>query len=140
MAPQLVSCLQKLAFTRSQAFMTGSHQDDRPPDVVSPLSNCITPLMLPFQSALIGPNCKHYRCERCHFLINELPHRVSCHNSQISPEKAASSHKSLLAPRTWLVAPDSLLVSGHLALPVMDRHPDHSLVSLYGLLLQRSPL
>lgn len=119
-APQLASCFQMLALTGPQAFITGSHQDDRPPDVVSLLSHRITPLPLHFQSALIGPNCKHYRCEWCYFLINELLHRVSCHNTQMSTDKAASSHKSLLAPRACLVAPGSLLVSGHFAMTVMD--------------------
>lgn len=119
-APQLASCFQTLALTGPQAFITGSHQDDRPPDVVSPLPNRITPLPLHFQSALIGPNRKHYRCEWCYFLTNELLPRVSCHNTQMGTDKAASSHKALLAPRTWLVAPGSLLVSGHFAMTVMD--------------------
>lgn len=118
-APQLASCFQTLVLTGPHAFITGSHQDDRPPDVVSLLSNRITPLPLHFQSALIGPNCKH-RCEWCYFLINELLHRVSCHNTQMSTDKASSSHKSLLAPRACLVAPGSLLVSGHFAMTVMD--------------------
>lgn len=134
MAPQLASCLQKLALTGPQAFNTGSHQDDRPPDVVSLLSNCITPLMLHFQSALIGPNCKHCRCEWCYFLINELLYRVSRHNTQMSTEKAASSHKSLLAPRMWFVAPAASLFQATLLCQWWTVIQEHSLVLLYGLL------
>lgn len=120
-------------------FITLSHRDDRDPDVSSPSSDYIIPLMAHFQSGLIGSNCRHYRCEwRC-FLINELPaqrvlpqadeHREKqCHSANHSWHPGFGGwHLALSVFRaTWL-------------LPVTDCHQTISSHIILWFGLQRYP-
>lgn len=114
-----------------------SHQDDGTPDVVSPFSNYITPLIPHFQSGLIGSNCRHYQCEWCWFLIHELlaqsvlpAHGDERGESGVIPQ--ISQHLGL-----GLMAPGNLLVSSTRPCQPLTVIKQYILILFYGLLLKR---